>query len=282
MLAAVAAVAAVAGDAAAASPRHGPHVMPGTYTVALMADGREVERKPMRVIMDPEVRFTDATRRRYNEIVMDLHDMQRRGTPVASTLSELAGEVRRASTAIGSSNAPADVKAQFASFKTGARRLSREVRRADGGSRYHTGAGRTRGRPWWRRRGARPERVRARQRTQDGNHEHLEFPSDALVKQYAGCEGDADAGDHGGECGRHACAHDEHDAAALQHFDARARSVARRACWKLGARAGGLLSLPPPARTALRSAACAWSRAAARASQECDVTPERFESVSRR
>ena len=92
--------------------------MPGVYNVALMLDGREVERKPMRVIMDPEVRFTEATRRRYNEIVMDLHDMQRRGAPVASTLRELAGEVRRASTAIGSSNAPAEVKVQFAAFKT--------------------------------------------------------------------------------------------------------------------------------------------------------------------
>jgi len=106
------------GRGGGAAPGAGPHVMPGVYNVELMADGRAVERKPMRIIMDPEVRFTDATRRRYNEIVMDLHDLQRRGTPVASTLRELAGEVRRASTAIGSSTAPADVKAQFAAFKT--------------------------------------------------------------------------------------------------------------------------------------------------------------------
>jgi hypothetical protein len=92
--------------------------MPGTYNVELIVDGRVVEKKPMRVIMDPEVRFTEATRRRYNAIVMDLHDMQRRGTPVASALGALAGEVRRVSTEIGSSNAPADVKAQFAAFKT--------------------------------------------------------------------------------------------------------------------------------------------------------------------
>ena len=159
--------------------------MPGTYTVALMADGREVERKPMRVIMDPEVRFTDATRRRYNEIVMDLHDMQRRGTPVASTLSELAGEVRRASTAIGSSNAPADVKAQFASFKTafdasaakfGVQTASPDTTPAPAGR----GGGRGGG-------AAAPDlsvfgRVSA---LKTAIMNIWEFPSDALVKQYA-------------------------------------------------------------------------------------------------
>jgi hypothetical protein len=92
--------------------------MPGTYNVELLVDGRSVEKKPMRIIMDPEVRFTDATRRRYNAIVMDLHDMQRRGTPVASALGALAPEVRRASAEITATNAPADVKTQFAAFKT--------------------------------------------------------------------------------------------------------------------------------------------------------------------
>ncbi|HKS04883.1 MAG TPA: hypothetical protein VJR92_01100, partial [Gemmatimonadaceae bacterium] len=95
----------------------GPHVMPGTYNVALMVDGRAVETKPMRVVMDPEVRFTETSRQRYNTIVTDLHDMQRRGTPVANTLGALSIEVAQAARALASSSAPADVKAQFETFK---------------------------------------------------------------------------------------------------------------------------------------------------------------------
>jgi hypothetical protein len=85
--------------------------------VALMVDGRAVETKPIRVVMDPEVRFTEASRQRYNAIVTDLHDMQRRGTPVANTLGALSIEVAQAARALASSSAPADVKTQFETFK---------------------------------------------------------------------------------------------------------------------------------------------------------------------
>src|SRR6185503_13169900 len=38
----------------------GPHVPPGSYTVALLAGNRTLDSKPMRIIMDPEVRMTVA------------------------------------------------------------------------------------------------------------------------------------------------------------------------------------------------------------------------------
>ena len=92
----------------------GPHVNPGTYNVALVVDGRAVETKPMRVIMDPMVPFTVAQRTRYNEIVNDLHDMQRRGTPVAAALTSLAPQMADIAGRIGGmDNVPAAVKTQF-------------------------------------------------------------------------------------------------------------------------------------------------------------------------
>ena len=87
--------------------------MPGTYNVVLLVDGRTVDTKPMRIIMDPQVQFADAARRRYNDILMDLHDVQRRATEVAGMLNALHPQMAEAATKVAASNAPASVKAQF-------------------------------------------------------------------------------------------------------------------------------------------------------------------------
>jgi hypothetical protein len=88
--------------------------LPGSYNVALVVDGRAVETKPMRVIMDPAVPLTVAQRTRYNDIVTDLHAMQRTGTPVASALGAIAPQLNDiASRIAGMSNVPAGVKTQF-------------------------------------------------------------------------------------------------------------------------------------------------------------------------
>src|SRR5690606_15052701 len=54
----------------------GPYVAPGAYTVALMAGERELERKSMRIIMDPEVRFTAQERAQYQSMLVELHELQ--------------------------------------------------------------------------------------------------------------------------------------------------------------------------------------------------------------
>lgn len=88
--------------------------MPGTYTVALIVDGKTIETKPLKIVGDPGVTMTDLQRRRYNEIVMDLHDMHRRGTqmtnalnPFYTQMTDIAGKIG------GMANVPAPVKAQF-------------------------------------------------------------------------------------------------------------------------------------------------------------------------
>jgi hypothetical protein len=95
----------------------GPHVPPGTYTVALMAEGRVLDRKPLRIVMDPEVQMSEAARSRWNAIVMDLHDTQRRGADVARPLTALQAEVVKTAPKIDSSAAPAALKAEWTTFK---------------------------------------------------------------------------------------------------------------------------------------------------------------------
>jgi hypothetical protein len=92
----------------------GPHVLPGTYTVSLMIDGRSVDSKPLKVVMDPQVAFNRA---RWQEITTDLHETQRRGTEVANTLNKLYPEVTGAATKLAAAtNVPAAVKTQFEAF----------------------------------------------------------------------------------------------------------------------------------------------------------------------
>ncbi len=88
--------------------------MPGTYNVALVVDGKSVETKPLKIVGDPAVQMTDVQRRRYNDIVMDLHDMQRRGAqmtnalnPFYTQMTDIAGKLA------GMANVPAAVKTQF-------------------------------------------------------------------------------------------------------------------------------------------------------------------------
>jgi hypothetical protein len=88
-------------------------VVPGTYTVALLVDGRSVDTKPLRIVMDPAVTMADAQRRRYNEIVTDLHDLQRRGMDMAAKLNALHPQMVDAASKVSASNAPAAAKAQF-------------------------------------------------------------------------------------------------------------------------------------------------------------------------
>ncbi|NQW02563.1 MAG: hypothetical protein HQ485_00885 [Acidobacteria bacterium] len=96
----------------------GPWVLPGTYNVALMVDGSSVGVKPMRVVLDPANQLTDTQRKRYNDIVMDLHDMQTRGVnaanaimPFHTAITDLVDKIE------GMENVPAATKTQFAAVQ---------------------------------------------------------------------------------------------------------------------------------------------------------------------
>jgi hypothetical protein len=64
--------------------------------------------------MDPAVTMTALNRQRWNVILMDLHDLQRRGTQTETQLTALNSQISDASSKIKSaSDVPAGVKSQF-------------------------------------------------------------------------------------------------------------------------------------------------------------------------
>ena len=95
----------------------GPYVLPGTYSVALMVDGKAVDTKPIKIVMDPAVPLTGLARANYNALVMDLHALQKRGTETAATLNQLYSEVTKAAPKMDSSAAPAADKAKLVAFR---------------------------------------------------------------------------------------------------------------------------------------------------------------------
>ncbi len=96
----------------------GPFVMPGTYNVTLLVDGKAVETKPLKVIADPEVVLTEAERKQLFDRAMELHDLQTRATAVAAKLAPLNQQAQAAAKELaGRSDVPAAVKSQFEAFK---------------------------------------------------------------------------------------------------------------------------------------------------------------------
>jgi hypothetical protein len=78
-----------------------------------MSGNTTLDSKPLRVVMDPEVRLADAQRRRYDAVLADLHEAQRRGQETANTLNALFPQMTAAATKLRASSAPADVKSRF-------------------------------------------------------------------------------------------------------------------------------------------------------------------------
>ncbi len=95
----------------------GPMVMPGNYTAALVVDGNVVDKKSLTIVMDPQVQLTGAARVAYNNTLMELHNLQKKGAETASQLTALYTEMGKVVTKVDSSSAPADVKAQFNTFR---------------------------------------------------------------------------------------------------------------------------------------------------------------------
>jgi hypothetical protein len=96
----------------------GPHVAPGTYTVALVAGTRTLDSKPMRIIMDPAARLNVADRSRWTAATTELHDAQRRGNEVQQTLNTLHPQIGDIAGKIGGmANVPASAKSQFEALR---------------------------------------------------------------------------------------------------------------------------------------------------------------------
>ena len=122
----------------------GPYVLPGSYNVALVVDGKTVDTKPLRVTGDPEVVLTEAQRKQLYDMGMEMHDLQKRATEAAAGIASLNRQIAQLSTEIAAkTDIPADVKASFDTLKTDvAAILPKLPLAAGGGGRGGGGGGR--------------------------------------------------------------------------------------------------------------------------------------------
>jgi len=105
------------GGAGAGGGAVGPFVLPGTYRVSLVVDGKPVDAKPLKVMADPEVGLTAVERQKMFDMAMEMHELQRQATEVANRLRPLSTRTTELAKEIGGrSDLPADVKASFETF----------------------------------------------------------------------------------------------------------------------------------------------------------------------
>jgi photosystem II stability/assembly factor-like uncharacterized protein len=155
----------------------GPMVAPGTYEVALVVEGEEVDSKPLTIVMDPEVGLGGAERVAYDNLTTDLHELQRRGTAMAATLNTLHEAVTAAGDQIEEEDVTGALRSEFEAFHE-----AWDVLRVKFGVPIAAGGGRGRGRG---RGGGNPANVLGRVDQLRG--EILSFweaPSEALVDRY--------------------------------------------------------------------------------------------------
>src|SRR5262249_17514237 len=70
--------------------------------------------KSMKVVMDPAIQMTEAQQKRYFDMTMELHDLQRRGTQMKDALTPFDAQMTDAATKVtDSKTVPAAVKTQF-------------------------------------------------------------------------------------------------------------------------------------------------------------------------
>jgi photosystem II stability/assembly factor-like uncharacterized protein len=95
----------------------GPFVLPGTYNVSLVVDGKKVDTKPLKVLADPEVALTTIERKKLYDMAMEMHELQRVANDVSTALTPLNTRVAEIGKELASRNdVPADVKASVDGF----------------------------------------------------------------------------------------------------------------------------------------------------------------------
>ena len=122
----------------------GPYVLPGSYNVALIVDGKTADTKPMRVAVDAEVALTELQRKQLYDMAMEMHELQKRATDAAVGVASLNRQITALSAEIaGKADIPADVKAAFESLKADTAAMAPKLPvAAAGGGRGGGGGGR--------------------------------------------------------------------------------------------------------------------------------------------
>ncbi|HVD93281.1 MAG TPA: hypothetical protein VNC21_13390, partial [Vicinamibacterales bacterium] len=123
-------------------PNPGPLVVAGTYTVALVVDGKSADTRPIRVAADPEVLLTDAQRKQLFDMGMELHEVQKRATEAAAGVASLNRQITQLSQTIADrTDIPAEVKTSFDQLKADVTAMVTKLPIGGGGGRGGGGGG---------------------------------------------------------------------------------------------------------------------------------------------
>jgi photosystem II stability/assembly factor-like uncharacterized protein len=113
---------------------NGPFVIPGTYTVALVVDGKTVESKPLKVSDDPEVALTTADRKRMFDMAMEIHQLQPRVIEAGTAHASLTRQLTEITNTLKDrADVPADVKASVEALQKDVAALAPKLAQPAGG-----------------------------------------------------------------------------------------------------------------------------------------------------
>lgn len=90
---------------------NGPFVLPGEYRVTLVVNNRDVATKPVRVIGDTAVQWTDADRKTWHDTALAFHRLQEQGNEAADAVTQLGPQFQTLETLLKTAaSVPADVR----------------------------------------------------------------------------------------------------------------------------------------------------------------------------
>ena len=120
----------------------GPLVLAGTYNIALVVDGKTVDTKPLRVMSDPEVVLTEGERKKLYDMAMEMHELQRRSSEVASGVTSLNSRLPElAKEAQGKTDLPDDLKSSIETLQKDVAALAPKLALPAGGRGFGGGGG---------------------------------------------------------------------------------------------------------------------------------------------
>jgi uncharacterized membrane protein YgcG len=88
-----------------------PFVMPGEYRVTLVVSGKDIATKPVRVVGDTAIRWTDADRKTWHDTALAFHRLQEQANEAADAVTQLGTQYQTLETLLKTAtNMPADAK----------------------------------------------------------------------------------------------------------------------------------------------------------------------------
>jgi photosystem II stability/assembly factor-like uncharacterized protein len=120
----------------------GPFVLPGSYSVSLVVDGKTIDTKPLKVAADPAVGLTAIERKKLYDMAMEMHEMQKVATQVSGAITPLNARLGEISKEMANQkDVPAEVKASVESLLKEVGTIAPKFAQAAGGARGAGGGG---------------------------------------------------------------------------------------------------------------------------------------------